>query len=93
MRLHYLDLLALKQVMIPFFFGHPVDLIYDTQICRVLHAFGSTDYIWQQLKIDLPLNIPPDVDINSLSGVELQQIVIDALRLEHNWRKPVSQVN
>ncbi|KAF8896375.1 hypothetical protein BD779DRAFT_1495567 [Infundibulicybe gibba] len=70
----------------------PEDLLALKQTCRVLHAFASMDYIWHQLKIDIPLDIPSDGDIHSLSGVHCQRLVIDALRLDHNWRKPVSKI-
>ena len=65
-----------------------------TQTCRVLHALGSSDYLWHRivLTIRIPLQIPADVDPNSLSGAELQKIVIKAIRLEHNWRKPTSRI-
>lgn len=66
----------------------------STQTCRVLYALGSTDYLWHRIvpTIRVPLEIPADVDINSLSGAELQRIVIKAIRLEHNWRKPTSHI-
>jgi len=65
-----------------------------TQTCRVLHALGSTDYLWHRIvpTIKIPLEIPADVDTNSLSGAELQKIIIKAIRLEHNWRKPASRI-
>jgi hypothetical protein len=65
-----------------------------TQTCRVLHALGSNDYLWHRIvpTIRIPLEIPADVDPNSLSGAELQKIVIKAIRLEHNWRKPTSHI-
>ena len=65
-----------------------------TQTCRVLYALGSNDYLWHRVvpTIRIPLEIPADVDIKSLSGAELQKIVIKAIRLEHNWRKPTSRI-
>lgn len=43
--------------------------------------------MWHQLKVDLPLDLPPNGDTNSLSSTQLQSTVIRALRLEHSWRK------
>lgn len=39
----------------------------------------------------VPLGIAPDV-VNSLSSGDLQRVVINAIKLEHNWRKPTSQI-
>ncbi|KAH7925638.1 hypothetical protein BV22DRAFT_1128869 [Leucogyrophana mollusca] len=66
------------------------DLLSLKQACRVLHTLGSADYLWHRLILafDLPLDIPLGVDPASLSGRELQAIVVAALRLDHNWRKP-----
>lgn len=65
-----------------------------TQTCRVLCALGSSDYLWHRVvpTIRIPLEIPADVDTNSLSGAELQKIVIKAIRLEYNWRRPTSRI-
>lgn len=65
-----------------------------TQTCRVLYALGSSDYLWHRIvpTIRIPLEIPADVDPNSLSGAEIQQIVIKAIKLERNWRKPTSRI-
>lgn len=41
--------------------------------------------------LKIPLGIAPDV-VNSLSSGELQRVVISAIKLEHNWRKPTSQI-
>lgn len=65
-----------------------------TQTCRVLCALGSSDYLWHKIvpTIRIPLEIPADVDPNSLSGAELQKIIIKAIKLERNWRKPTSRI-
>ena len=65
-----------------------------TQTCRVLYALGSDDYLWHRIvpTIRIPLELPADVDTNSLSGAELQKIVIKAIRLERNWRRPTSRI-
>ncbi|KAJ6619726.1 hypothetical protein B0H10DRAFT_2024635 [Mycena sp. CBHHK59/15] len=70
----------------------PEDILSVSQTCRVLHAFTSNDYIWHQLPDDLPLDIEPYVDRNNLSGSQLKAIFTRALRVEHNWRKPVSRI-
>ena len=43
--------------------------------------------MWHQLSIDIPLSLPSDSPLSSLSGAVLHPIVINALRLDHNWRK------
>lgn len=95
LRCTVLDILSLKQVG-----RHPAErlhvdpLLTATQTCRVLYTLGSSDYLWHKIvpTIRIPLEIPADVDPNSLSGAELQKIVIKAIRLEHNWRKPTSRI-
>ncbi|KAH7907701.1 hypothetical protein BJ138DRAFT_1128969 [Hygrophoropsis aurantiaca] len=51
---------------------------------------GSLDYLWHKLirTCNLPLDIPLGADPATLSGQELQAIVVNALKLDHNWRKP-----
>ena len=95
LRCTVLDILSLKQVG-----RHPAErlhvdsLLTASQTCRVLYTLGSSDYLWHKIvpTIRIPLEIPADVDPNSLSGAELQKIVIKAIRLEHNWRKPTSRI-
>lgn len=60
----------------------------------MLYTLGSSDYLWHKIvpTIRIPLEIPADVDPKSLSGAELQKIVIRAIRLERNWRKPTSRI-
>jgi hypothetical protein len=41
--------------------------------------------------LKIPLGVTADV-ANSLSSGELQRIVIKAIKLEQNWRKPTSQI-
>lgn len=89
------DVLSLKQVSPHLAERRHVGLFSAaTQTCRVLYALGSSDYLWHRIvpTIRIPLEIPADVDPNSLSGAELQKIVIKAIRLEHNWRKPTSRI-
>jgi hypothetical protein len=66
----------------------------DTQTCRVLYAFGCSDYLWHLMVqlFDLPLDIGPDILLSALSGGELQVLVIKAIKLEHNWTKPEPQI-
>ena len=39
------------------------------------------------MKVDLPLNL--DYKVQSLPGQQVQRGIIDALRLDHNWRHDV----
>ena len=50
-------------------------IVDATQTCRVLHAFGTTDYLWHRLIEDfgLPLDIPQNVAPNNLSADEAQE--------------------
>ncbi|PBL03629.1 hypothetical protein ARMGADRAFT_1157719 [Armillaria gallica] len=87
-------LLALPEdILLAIFARIPVeDLLSLIQTCRVLHALGSTDYVWHQIKVDLPLDVPPGKDINSISGPELHRAWVRGLRLERNWRRHASQL-
>jgi len=60
------------------------------QTCRVIHAYGSADYVWHQIK-DLPPLGKGD-DLVNMSGTEIKRHVIRALRLDANWRKRVSKI-
>ncbi|KAH7903229.1 hypothetical protein BJ138DRAFT_1184539 [Hygrophoropsis aurantiaca] len=62
--------------------------------CRVLYAIGSLDYLWHKLvrTCNLPLGIPLGADSATLSGQELQAIVVNALKLDHNWRNPDAHI-
>ena len=66
----------------------------DTQTCRVLHAFGSSDYLWHLMMalFDLPLDIGSDASLSALSGKELQDFAVKAIKLERNWTKPEPQI-
>lgn len=64
----------------------------DLQTGRALYAFGCTDYVWHQLRVDLPLDIPPFIDYKALPASRLQPLITHALRLDHNWRQQWSQV-
>lgn len=66
--------------------------VIDTQTCRVLHALGCTNYVWNQIRIDLPLDLPFKSDIQHLPASLLQRAVIKALRLEHNWRHRATRI-
>ncbi|CAL1716715.1 unnamed protein product [Somion occarium] len=70
------------------------DILALKQTCRVLHAFGSTDYLWHRLieRFDLPIGIPSDVPIHALSSDELQRQTIKAIKLELNWRRAVPSI-
>ncbi|KAF9557424.1 hypothetical protein CPC08DRAFT_819882 [Agrocybe pediades] len=68
----------------------PKDLLSFIQTCRVLHAYGSTDYVWHQIK-----NMPPldnEDNLMDLSAAEIKRSVIRALRLDDNWKRPVSKI-
>jgi hypothetical protein len=43
-------------------------------------------------KVDLPLDIPPNVKHTKLCAAELQSIVIRAFKLEQNWNNPVTAI-
>ncbi|OBZ72297.1 hypothetical protein A0H81_07716 [Grifola frondosa] len=60
----------------------------------MLHAFGSTEYLWHQLisDIHLPVDVPHGVLPNALLSDETQQIAIKAIRLDANWRRPSPRI-
>ena len=64
----------------------------DTQTCRGLHAFGCTDYVWHQIAVDLPLDLPPRCDVKSLPGSHLQRVIMKAMQLERNWLRKSSSI-
>lgn len=65
----------------------------DTKTCRVLHAFCSTDYVWHQMHIDLPLDLCQSaLNDAAPSASDLQRSLLRALRLENNWQKEVTVV-
>ncbi|TCD61867.1 hypothetical protein EIP91_007816 [Steccherinum ochraceum] len=72
-----------------------VDVLALRQTCRTLHAFGGNDYLWHRLmsRFGLPLNLPTDVPLSSHATDILQQEAIKAIRLELNWRKPISHIH
>lgn len=62
--------------------------------CRALHVLGSSDYLWHQLvaRVELPLDMPPNVKPTELCADELQSVVIRAFKLEQNWSNPVTSI-
>ncbi|KAJ7593087.1 hypothetical protein C8J56DRAFT_490403 [Mycena floridula] len=66
----------------------PKDILNVSQTCRMLHLFCSNDYLWHQIRTGLPLDVDPDVDLKSISGPELRQSYVKALRLDSLWLKP-----
>ncbi|KAJ3915899.1 hypothetical protein F5877DRAFT_47695 [Lentinula edodes] len=55
--------------------------------CRALYVFcASTDYIWHNIKINYPLNLPHQV-ITNIPSAELRKHCVEGLRIDHNWRK------
>ncbi|KAH7907709.1 hypothetical protein BJ138DRAFT_1069887 [Hygrophoropsis aurantiaca] len=71
------------------------DVLSLKQSCRVLYyTIGSLDYLWHNLtrRCNLPLDIPPGIDSSALSGQELQAIVVKALKLDYDWRKPDTRI-
>ncbi|KAF8149978.1 hypothetical protein B0H34DRAFT_170705 [Crassisporium funariophilum] len=74
---------------------HPQDLLELIKTCRVLHAFGSSDYVWHHIQHDLPLEFSQcqGGGMNSLSGAEVRDRVVSALRLDKNWRQKASRLH
>ncbi|KAF9237675.1 hypothetical protein BU15DRAFT_75873 [Melanogaster broomeanus] len=68
------------------------DVLNLMQTCRGMHAFGSLDYLWHKLIAgwDIPLDIPPNVSLTTLSSDFLQKAAINALRLDRRWRDSTS---
>ncbi|KAL1697078.1 hypothetical protein GGG16DRAFT_84715 [Schizophyllum commune] len=65
------------------------DVLRLTETCRALHTLASSDYVWHQIPLDLPLPLRPDTPRSSLSARELRHLAVHALRLNRNWRQPV----
>ncbi|KZV62905.1 hypothetical protein PENSPDRAFT_758380 [Peniophora sp. CONT] len=70
------------------------DVLALKQVNRVLHACGSSEYLWHRLyaRLHVPLDVSPSIQISELSGSELQQLIIRAKRLEHNWKRPYPKI-
>ncbi|KAG0698952.1 hypothetical protein DFH29DRAFT_71182 [Suillus ampliporus] len=66
------------------------DILSLKQTCRSLHTIGSADYVWRRSVIyfDLPLDLPGDAVVASLSSNELRDAVLNALKLDRKWRDP-----
>lgn len=83
------DVLSFKQASHP---SHALLSIHAhilAKTCRVLHAFGSTDYLWHRLahSSNLLLNIPAHASVSELPADELQRLAIDAIQLQVNWAR------
>ncbi|TFK72888.1 hypothetical protein BDN72DRAFT_894340 [Pluteus cervinus] len=70
----------------------PADLLSLKQTCRVLHAFGCMDYVWHQMRVDLPLDLPLHGCPRALAASQLQEVTMKALQLDHNWSQPISRI-
>ncbi|KAI0067465.1 hypothetical protein BV25DRAFT_1106393 [Artomyces pyxidatus] len=66
------------------------DVLSLKQTCRALHVLGSSDYLWHQIAraFSIPLDIPFAADTTLIPAHELQRSIVNASRLEHNWRQP-----
>ncbi|KAG1741250.1 hypothetical protein EDB19DRAFT_717031 [Suillus lakei] len=80
-----------QDVLIVIFLCLPVeDILFLRQTCRALHVIGSADYVWRKsvISFDLPLDLPGDAVVASLSNNELRDAVVNALKLDRKWRDP-----
>ncbi|TFK28110.1 hypothetical protein FA15DRAFT_584896 [Coprinopsis marcescibilis] len=68
----------------------PQDLLLLQQTCRGLHDLTAADYLWRGLSFDLPLDLP--AVRSNLSGRQIQQSAVRALRVEHNWHQRQSKI-
>lgn len=59
-----------------------------------MYSFVCTDYLWHQIaaKAQIPLNLPGDQELTSYSGQDLQRIMLKAIRLDRNWRRPTTAI-
>lgn len=59
-----------------------------------MYTFVCTDYLWHQIaaKAQIPLDLPGRGDLGSYSGHDLQRIMLKAIRLDRNWRRPVTTI-
>ncbi|KAI0264503.1 hypothetical protein BC834DRAFT_883408 [Gloeopeniophorella convolvens] len=69
------------------------DVLALKQTCRMLHALGSSDYLWHQISTRVPFPLDaPNVDTRSLPAFELQRLVVKGLALDHNWKATCPRV-
>lgn len=59
-----------------------------------MYSFVCTDYLWHQIaaKAQIPLDLPGDRELTSYSGYDLQRIMLKAIRLDRNWRRPTTTI-
>jgi hypothetical protein len=55
-------------------------------------TFCITDYLWHNIKIDFPLNLPHKSKIGDLSGDELRKLSVTGLHVDRVWRKNPSDL-
>ncbi|KAG6373459.1 hypothetical protein JVT61DRAFT_6612 [Boletus reticuloceps] len=55
-----------------------------------MHALGSLDDLWHALipDWDIPLDIPSNTSLTSLSSNSLRLAAVKSLKLDHRWRNP-----
>ena len=55
-----------------------------------MHALGSLDYLWRRLLSDwdIPLDIPLNASLASLSSDFLREAAVKSLKLDSRWRDP-----
>ncbi|KAJ3574572.1 hypothetical protein NP233_g1682 [Leucocoprinus birnbaumii] len=62
------------------------DLLALNQTCRTLHALGTSDYVWHQLNIDLPLGEDQRTHTGQYRPFhEIRRSLLDAFRVEARW--------
>lgn len=58
-----------------------------------MHALGSSDYVWHQLKIDLPLEIDQKTHAGEYRPFyEIRHSLINAFRIDGNWCSKSTQI-
>ncbi|KAF9449009.1 hypothetical protein P691DRAFT_774976 [Macrolepiota fuliginosa MF-IS2] len=67
----------------------PLDFLALNQTSRELHALGCTAYAWQQLRVDIPLNV--DYHQNESVSV-LRRVLLQSLKIDANWKSESTRI-
>ncbi|KAF9532611.1 hypothetical protein CPB83DRAFT_630282 [Crepidotus variabilis] len=72
----------------------PENVLSFAQTCRGVHAIADSEYVWRHLNYCIPLDISAvnGHDIKNVPGSTIKSSVLDALRLDKNWRREDSKI-
>lgn len=59
-----------------------------------MYSLVCTDYLWHQIAAQarLPLGLSGDQALAAYSAHEVQHLMLKAIRLDRNWRRPLTEI-